>query len=500
MRTLMRSSVARLVLLSLCLWSGSAVAGLALDTTYGTAGRASLSFGGGRNSFARLAVIDSSGRILVAGSVIVYTGNRANSQLGLARLTSAGAPDPSFDGDGYSIFSFFADQSSPYAIALQPDGKILVAVTHAYSSTPPGRLSPRSAFYITIIRLLADGTPDVSFDGDGFASVSPPPGGVFDPAPDPVGAAVNAMVLRPDGHILIAGGHWNAGRPNPTAMVVALNADGTLDTTFGNGGYVESARPESHFLSLSRLTDGSVLLGGWSREGPTATSWDLLFEKLQSGGSPDPTFGVGGVATLNVGDLLTGSAELTTDQVHDFALRPDGRIVAAIGYSRNFGTSSASSNAALASFSANGALDTSFGSGGFVRLLDTELIEHPTAIELLANGESIVGGYRMPLTHVSADGKAVSEGPTSSQAGSLVLQGQGRALIAQIEVSGVAMGDFTTLRYDISPFSVAVSPGGGPAAGSGGGSMDALMLLLLAAALAGTILKRRSMARRNRAA
>jgi uncharacterized delta-60 repeat protein len=182
----------------------------ALDTTFGTGGKAPIDFGG--DDFGASIARQPNGRILVAGrSVPTQTGAVVAVGGGVvARLRTKGALDPDFDGDGRLMLPGGGSLS---AVLVQPDRKILV-VGNAMGSAK-----------MTVTRLMPNGSLDTTFDGDGTATI--------DIGPDSDRA--NDAVLQPDGRIVVAG--YSAAVNSPTA-VARVNGNGTPDLGFGDGGKV----------------------------------------------------------------------------------------------------------------------------------------------------------------------------------------------------------------------------------------------------------------------
>ena len=122
--------------------------------------------------------VHSDGKIVVAG----YSHNGTNRDISLVRYNANGSLDTSFDGDGKLTTALFSGNEEANAVAIQPDGKILVA---GYTVTA-------SSTEMVVVRYNTDGSLDTSFDGDGSATVS----GVV---------SGTAMTLQSDGKIVVAG-------------------------------------------------------------------------------------------------------------------------------------------------------------------------------------------------------------------------------------------------------------------------------------------------------
>ena len=150
-------TIAILLFLTMPLRS-EAAAGM-LDTTFGAGGKVTTDFGG--IEFARAVALQSDGKIVTAGYGN-FPGGGTNQNFALARYNSNGSLDTSFDGDGKVTTDFFGFADRAEAVAIQPDGKIVVA-GQAYTNLmgEPSRFA--------LARYNSDGSLDTSFDGDEFA-------------------------------------------------------------------------------------------------------------------------------------------------------------------------------------------------------------------------------------------------------------------------------------------------------------------------------------------
>ena len=171
----------------------------ALDTTFGSGGKASVDFGG--DDFGLAIARQANGRILVAGR------STAGGAV-VARLRANGALDPDFDGDGRVMLP---GGGGANAVLVQPaDGKILVAG------------NAQGSQLMTVTRLRPNGSPDTTFSGDGTATIDF--GSLADLAHD--------AVLQPDGKIVVAG----YTQADEDVAVARINPNGGPDTTFGAAG------------------------------------------------------------------------------------------------------------------------------------------------------------------------------------------------------------------------------------------------------------------------
>ena len=307
-------------------------AGGAIDRDFGDAGVRTIGFdgfGGGRVGMA----LQGDGRIVVVGTT--------RHHFAVARLTPDGQLDPSFDGDGRLDLAFaVTTEVVAGSIALQPDGKILLAGTGGGN--------------FVAVRLDSDGSLDRSFDGDGKQSVS-----FGDDRPSSLGA----LTLQPDGGILLAGSTTLSIFDGIKFSVARLTPAGALDPSFGGDGRVilDAVRPgytTDRVSAAAVRSDGKIVLAG------AAGSFTPRFgvARLNPSGTLDRGFDGDGWNDFTVADLPGFARGL--------AIPADGRVV--LGGTVGGGSSGlmGPSNATLAAarLDAAGALDPSFGDGGLRRV------------------------------------------------------------------------------------------------------------------------------------
>jgi uncharacterized delta-60 repeat protein len=198
----------------------------ALDTTFGTGGKAAVDFGG--DDFGAAMARQANGRILVAG-------RSTTAGAVVARLRTTGTLDPDFDGDGRVTLPGGGSLS---AVLVQPDRKIVVAG------------NANGSAMMTVTRLMPNGAPDTTFDGDGTATID------FGSLAD----IANDAVLQGDGKIVVAG--LTQATATPVA-VARLNGNGSPDTTFGAAGKTTvdfGVAAFGHAVALQ--PDGRIVVAG----------------------------------------------------------------------------------------------------------------------------------------------------------------------------------------------------------------------------------------------
>jgi uncharacterized delta-60 repeat protein len=312
-----------------------------LDPTFGTGGLVTTDFGSTDQALA--VALQTDGKIVTAG--------RRGSDVIVARYNANGSQDTLFGSNGRVITNFGATELA-LALVLQPDGKIVVA---GRTNKP----APSGTFDFALARYDAAGTLDPTFGTAGLVTTDF--GGSVDRA--------FAMALQPDGKLVVA------GDSDANFALARYNADGSLDSGFGTGGRVITTFGGTDQASAVILQpDGKIVVAGQT---DTGVSIDFALARYMPNGSLDGAFGIGGRVTTN----FTGASD---DLGSAVALQSDGKIL--VG-----GTSD--DNFALARYTAEGILDSTFGSAGTVTTnLGGEDVLHALTVQpdgaIVAVGES----------------------------------------------------------------------------------------------------------------
>ncbi len=332
-----------------------------LDASFGTGGKVTQDFGVSSTQATSIA-LQADGKIVVGGYVKAAAPATSGFDFFLLRYNTDGALDPTFNTNG-KVTTNFSTFDEADAMLIQSDGKIVV--TGSTNNGTPDRT------FAALARYNADGSLDTSFgtggkvighEGSAFSAVVQPDGlivtggwgcsgvaactqnmdftfarytsaGVLDPSFGTSGKATvavsagrdegHAIALQPDGKIVAAGVNLNSPAADPVA-IVRLNANGTLDATFGTGGIVQNfpiGVEDAYGLSLQ--SGGKIVTGG--RIFNTSTDSDFAVIRLTPNGTLDTTFGNGGIATTPFGNNLDG--------ITRFAIQSDGKIVA-VGFAQ----------------------------------------------------------------------------------------------------------------------------------------------------------------------
>jgi uncharacterized delta-60 repeat protein len=333
-----------------------------LDASFGSGGKETIAFSlAESDAYARAVAIDAQGRIVVAGNVETQ---RDDFDFGVCRLLSNGTLDTSFGHSGVQTIGFDRGRSNSdgaAGVALEPDGKIVLAGWSDSSSS--------SHFDFAFVRLNDDGSLDSSFNFGGKRLVSfDLSGGVNGNndfanavAVQPDGKIVAAGQVEVPSQDPVA---------TPNAFgVCRLNVDGSFDTSFGSGGaavvsFARGGTNDDVCNALALQPDGKIVLAGYSdSSGPSR--YDFAFARLSANGSLDTSFGQGGKTTVAFDH---GGGNI--DVANAVTLQPDGKIVAA-GYAespagdRDFAVCRLNADGALdTSFSHTGKRTVAFDLGG----------------------------------------------------------------------------------------------------------------------------------------
>jgi uncharacterized delta-60 repeat protein len=252
-----------------------------------------------------------------------------------------GRLDTTFGTRGKVTTDFNQSSDLANAVALQSDGKIVVVgqtyIDNDYSQED-----------FAVARYNSDGSLDTTFGINGKVTTDFPG----------LAAVPSSVVIQPDGKIVVAGGAF----PNFTFAgnfeIVRYNSDGSLDTTFGNGGIVETNFPAgSYAFAVALQSDGKIVAAGTvfvDFQPGEANDTDFALARYNPDGSPDATFGAGGQVMTNFNGM--------EDDVYSVLIQSDGKIVAV-------GSANSAANYydfAAARYLANGTLDSSFGAAGRV--------------------------------------------------------------------------------------------------------------------------------------
>jgi uncharacterized delta-60 repeat protein len=335
------------------------VAGLVMSAGFALAAAGSLdgSFGGNGKVTTRFfhGSMGATAVAIEADGKIVAVGTARGDRFALVRYRANGSPDTSFGGDGRVTTTFSAGNASADAVAIQDDGRIVVA------GSAGGRFG---GGMFALARYDVDGSLDTSFGGDGRVTTNFTSGLDY----------AMAVVARANGKIVVGG---EAGGKGGLAR---YDSDGTLDTSFSGDGKVTT--PNST-RAVDIQANGKIVAGG-----PGEGGFGLA--RYHPNGTRDTSFGDNGSVTTKFegGGALFG-----------IAIQANGRIVAV-------GVAHLPARFALGRYDASGTLDTSFGGDGKVITGFSDAGEdYAHAVAIQSNGKILAaGGADFPFDEVGGSG------------------------------------------------------------------------------------------------
>jgi uncharacterized delta-60 repeat protein len=337
-----------------------------LDPTFGTGGKVLTAFAEPTNTHnyatAHAVALQADGKIIVVGHLVRQEGPpffNAYVDFALARYNPDGSLDPGFGSGGKVTTDFDGHWDEAYAVAVQSDGKIVVAGT--------------STGDFALARYNTDGSLDAGFNSGGKVRID------YDYRFE--GSSAYAVGILDVNNAVVAGDRANSVYPQSSFMYADydLYYGGSLNGHFGDAGVVQRyIAPDWRIFWYNAVWAIAVKAGGagsFISAGITKADDDsaayFAIASYDHYGLPDQTFGDHGSPVLTDFGTKAGARAV--------AIQPDGKIVAVGGWT---GTE------ALARYNTNGSLDTNFGSGGKIVTNAGEA----RGVAVQPDGKIIVGG------------------------------------------------------------------------------------------------------------
>jgi uncharacterized delta-60 repeat protein/LPXTG-motif cell wall-anchored protein len=324
-----------------------------LDTTFDTDGKVTTDIGSNTDDEAYSVAVQPDGKIIVAG---ISSDN--DDDFAVVRYNPNGSLDTTFDTDGKVTTNFgnnFQDQA--YSIALQTDGKIIVA-----------GVSLNVDRDFAIVRYNTNGSLDTTFDTDGKVTTDFGSGANDD---------ARSVTVQSDGKIIVAGFSF----VNDNDFVIArYNTNGSLDTTFDTDGKVTTdfgSGANDDARSVTVQSDGKIIVAGDSSSGNA----QLAVARYNTNGSLDTTFDTDGKVTTSFGNITDAYAGSVT-------MQPDGKIIVGGVYYQM-----SSSSMAVVRYNTDGRLDTTFDTDGKATASSGFDYAYGESAVLQPDGRIIVAGY-----------------------------------------------------------------------------------------------------------
>lgn len=370
-------------------------------------------------------VIQADGKILVSG----YSG-LSNYDFMLSRYNIDGTLDESFGVSGLVTTDISLNDDSR-SVLLTADGKIISAGS-VYSSD--GKTD------FALIQYNSDGSLDTAFGVDGKVIADIGERGL-----------VYGSYLQEDGKILVSG---YSGTNDIKFSLVRYNSDGSVDTSFGQGGIVAADFPGNQYgYSIAVQSDGKILVGGGNHN--LVDGVDFALARYHVDGSLDATFGSNGLVTTIPGNLDFNS------EITSIAVQSDGKILTAGIILNGVGV-----DIAIVRYDINGNLDLSFDGDGIVTFSTGAYFEKVNVVEQPEGRVLVVGSGRFGKTdldfalfRLNGDGSLDSTfgdagvvttdiRSTDDYAYNVALQSDGKIVVTGATYSNFDREDVALVRYN----------------------------------------------------
>ena len=292
------------------------------------------------------------------GKIIAFGRCNCGERIKMYRYFPDGDLDATFGNGGIAEVDLPGVANDEYAaIDLLPDGKILILGNGNESGL--------------IARFNVDGSLDTTFGGTGWIATS-----FFDLGGD--GYYQFKTSVTQTGDKLLVGGSHRASTGHTNFMLARYNSDGSLDTSFGNGGrvlYTTEIQHDSFYGEQAEVQeDGKLLV--------SAENNFFTLRRYELDGGLDDSFGEGGEVTTGLGKY--------TDWVVDAVVLPDERILTLNSLGRDgFDDRSIS----LGKYNVDGSIDTGFGANGFIHITLSSTL-HVSHLVRRNNGRLLLAGYK----------------------------------------------------------------------------------------------------------
>lgn len=382
------------------LQASAGFAAITLDGTFGTGGVTEAATSGGVDRAREVVEQPADGKVVLVGVSPQTSGPDTFNYVALARFSSSGVLDAAFGTGGKLTFlpgptPQDGGGGDGRALLIQPaDQKILIA----------GNWDPNdgSGSQIFLARFDSAGVADPGFGTAGIVLLT---------LPGLSHTTAEALVLQTDGSIVVAGSTGPTG--SMQGIIVRVGSTGTLDPAFATGGVFALGNPslpgtDFGFTDIQPGPADSLVASGGGG--------DLVLVKLSTDGVADPGFDTDGIAAFNVRSYttVTGTGP-SFDVAAAIAVLPDGRIL--VTGSTGATATGPNTDAVLARITSSGALDTTYGSGGYAPLADASIGDSAGGIGVRTSGDAVIAGVGFFPTQVSPAGRVQNVLSGAFQAG-----------------------------------------------------------------------------------
>ncbi|HMH18157.1 MAG TPA: hypothetical protein VK572_08420 [Burkholderiales bacterium] len=312
-----------------------------LDTTFSSAGASPglviTDLDPAQFDFATAVALQSDSSIIAAGQTVV----NGQGVVAVVRYSASGILDTMGFGTagtgGIVRTPVGSGDAEATAVAVQSDGKIVVAAI-TFIASSPSSMTGTTGF--ALLRYNADGRLDNGFGG-GSGIVTGPigTGTVQDTA---------SLALQSDGKIIVAG-----ATSSGSFVLSRFMPDGTSDATFGGGTVTTAVGAASIPPAVALQPDGNIVVAGGAVGTLSTTNFDVVLVRYDgTNGSLDTTFGNGGIVTTDIG--------LSVNYANAVAVQPVDSKIVVVGHA-NVNSDAGTSDIAVLRYKPDGTLDTTFG-------------------------------------------------------------------------------------------------------------------------------------------
>lgn len=422
-----------------------------LDPTFDDDGRVTTDISGADN-IAYAVAIQADGKIVVAGTALSQVSGK--HVIALARYSSTGILDPGFGSGGIVTTPFGSVDTHGFGLALGSNGRIVVV----------GDIRTGQNSDFAVACYTTQGVRDSNFSDDGLTTVHFTSGGAGG------AASARGVAIQSDGKIVVFGtgffpdsDSWALARLTPTGNPDSnFDGDGRLVYTLGSG-FNQVDLVQAGAVALQ--ADGKIVVSGGANDGEDVA----VVARFGSTGQIDATFGNSGIRSFS---------DFT--QAYGLTVQSDGRIVVA-GRSatevlQDFGGTSTyvpEDSVVVARLDSHGAIDTGFGDSGTFRWASSSKADWANGVALQSDGKIVVaariwsfetntvsfGALRLTSTgHLDngfdTDGIVTTNfvgqlQPINNSANQMALQSDGKIIVVGYASNG-SDDDFALTRYEIN--------------------------------------------------
>ena len=397
----------------------------ALDTSFGDNGIMITTFenlSSGANSIA----MQSNGKIILSG----YNTEDANQDIFLARYLPNGLLDTEFGNEGKYIFSISDSKDACYDIETDDEDNIyLLGVSRNIDIPHRGY----------VMKLTKNGKIDSSFADDG----------IWVNDTEDIGDKFREIIILENGKIIISG--YSIFQSITRSTTVQLNADGTIDNSFGTNGMTNISVPSGYFGQFASVDhEGNIISGGFQSN----YTFNVVLVKLDSQGEPDLSFGDNGVLW---------DKSHSEDFVRSITIQSDNKIILGTTVT-NVGTSTFG----LIRYNEDGSFDESFGDNGrvYTSFMDSYLDDEIAHSVLLDEEENIIISGFVGLTDeinyaiacfdndgnldtsFGDNGKVITDLGFDDMIYTSILQEDGKLVCAGSSITSDDISSFSMARYE----------------------------------------------------